>query len=110
MSFGQKKPFKLNPFGATDPVLVKVPEMVENYYDTDSNIGYWISGPKKGGDDTLYQGVVEIDDDVNEEYWTEIRKRPDMTGTPSYKSLGKYSKSGRRDRRPKGVLSPGIAP
>jgi hypothetical protein len=80
----------------------------ENFYNIESNVRYWISGPKKDGNDPLYKGVVEIDDDINEEYWTVIRDRPDMVGTKSYKSLGKHSKSGRRDKRPKGILSPNI--
>lgn len=37
---------------------------------------YWISGPKRRGGDTLYGGVVDIDDDVRVEYWTEIRGQP----------------------------------
>ncbi len=38
---------------------------------------YWISGPKKRGGDALYATniPIEIDEDVREEYWTEIRKQ-----------------------------------
>ena len=41
---------------------------------------YWISGPRKDGTDRLYKSdwPVEIDEDVREEYWTEIRKRPGL--------------------------------
>jgi len=77
-----------------------------NYFNIESGVHYWVSGPKKSGDDPLYKGIVEIDDDVNEEYWIKIRNRPDMVGTKSYKSLGKYSKSGKRDKKPSGILSP----
>jgi len=40
---------------------------------------FWISGPKKRGGDALYatNTPTEIDDDVREEYWTEIRKQPE---------------------------------
>ena len=40
---------------------------------------FWISGPKKRGGDALYATniPIEIDEDVREEYWTEIRKQPE---------------------------------
>jgi hypothetical protein len=40
---------------------------------------FWISGPKKRGGDSLYATNIatEIDEDVREEYWTEIRKQPE---------------------------------
>ncbi len=53
---------------------------------------WWISGPKKDGTDALYGSpIVEIDEDVREEYWTEIRKRPDLINETTYRSEGKYS-------------------
>lgn len=48
------------------------------------------SGPHKDGDDPLYPREVVIDDDVNEEYWITIRKLPELVGTKSFRSLGKY--------------------
>ena len=53
---------------------------------------YWVSNPKKSGQDTLYPGIIEIDEDVREEYWREIRERPDLVETTSFRSEGKYSK------------------
>jgi len=48
-----------------------------NYYDVDSREQYWISGPKKSGEDGLYgPRPTPIDEDVREEYWTLIRKLP----------------------------------
>ena len=49
-----------------------------NYYDVETGEDYWISGPKRRGGDALYGGnaPVEIDEDVREEYWREIRKQP----------------------------------
>lgn len=40
---------------------------------------YWISGPHRDGQDRLYPSniPVEIDEDVRDEYWTEIRKCPE---------------------------------
>jgi hypothetical protein len=49
-----------------------------NYYDLESGEDYWISGPKRDGSDRLYGGrsLIEIDDDVREEYWRVIRRLP----------------------------------
>ena len=46
-----------------------------NYYDVETGAEFWISGPKKDGSDALYGGraPVEIDADVAQEYWHEIR-------------------------------------
>ena len=47
-----------------------------NYFEVATGEHYWISGPKKKGGDTLYgRGVIEIDEDVREEYWTSIREQ-----------------------------------
>ncbi len=67
-----------------------------NYCDVETGDRYWISGCKKNGDDTLYPGIIEIDEDVPEEYWKEIRNQPDKSHLTSIRSEGKYSK-----RRPK---------
>lgn len=51
-----------------------------NYVCEETGESYWISGPKRNGEDSLYATNIatEIDDDVREEYWTEIRKSPDL--------------------------------
>ncbi|HVS45942.1 MAG TPA: hypothetical protein VMS32_04690 [Verrucomicrobiae bacterium] len=48
-----------------------------NYFDTGTFEEYWVSGPRKDGNDRLYAGgpPVHIDDDVRDEYWAVIRKR-----------------------------------
>jgi len=52
-----------------------------NFYDVESGEHYWISGPKKNGEDGLYgPRPTPIDQDVREEYWTKIRKLPDKKG------------------------------
>ncbi|MGA2103306.1 MAG: mannose-1-phosphate guanylyltransferase [Candidatus Sulfotelmatobacter sp.] len=50
-----------------------------NYRSEQSGEEYWISGPRRDGQDRLYVSniPVEIDEDVREEYWTEIRKKPE---------------------------------
>ena len=47
-----------------------------NYFDVDTGDQFWISGPRKDGRDRLYDGStkpVEIDNDVSDEYWRDIR-------------------------------------
>ena len=47
-----------------------------NYVDVETGDQFWISGPQKDGRDRLYDGStasVEIDDDVADEYWRNIR-------------------------------------
>jgi hypothetical protein len=48
-----------------------------NYFDTETGDEYWISGPKKNGQDRHWAGGgdVFIDDDVIEAYWRDIRGR-----------------------------------
>lgn len=48
-----------------------------NYFDIETGDEYWISGPKRNGRDRHWAGSgrVEIDQDVIEEYWREVRGR-----------------------------------
>ncbi len=48
-----------------------------NYYDEVTGDEYWVSHPKKNGQDSLYSEMITIDDDVREEYWTSIRNKPE---------------------------------
>ena len=50
-----------------------------NYYCVETGEDYWISGPKRRGGDALYGGStpIDIDDDVREEYWRDIRRQPE---------------------------------
>ncbi len=50
-----------------------------NFYEVETKADYWISGPKKNGEDRLYGGRVpiEIDEDVREEYWKKVRGLPE---------------------------------
>jgi hypothetical protein len=49
-----------------------------NYFDVETGEQFWISGPRKDGKDRLYENSaapVEIDEDVAEEYWRDIRSK-----------------------------------
>lgn len=49
-----------------------------NYFDIENHDQYWISGPRKDGEDGLYgPRPTPIDKDVREEYWTVIRRQPE---------------------------------
>lgn len=50
-----------------------------NYCGEVTGDDYWISGPKRNGNDRLYgeRLPIEIDEDVREEYWRDIRRQPE---------------------------------
>src|SRR5215510_9332933 len=48
-----------------------------NYFDVETGEHYWVSGCKKSGGDALYPGIIQIDEDVREEYWRAIRNCPE---------------------------------
>ena len=48
-----------------------------NCIEEETGAHYWISGPKKKGGDTMYGGIVDIDDDARLEYWTKVRGQPE---------------------------------
>ncbi len=51
-----------------------------NYQEVHSGDDYWISGPRRDGEDSLYATniSVSIDDDARDEYWTLIRRKPNL--------------------------------
>ncbi len=53
-----------------------------NFLDVETGEHYWISGPKKNGADRLHGASVptEIDEDVQEEYWRDVRGLPERIG------------------------------
>ncbi len=63
-----------------------------NYRCLETGEEYWISAPKKRGGDRLYGGVVEVDPDAAEEYWTEIRGQPERRHELVVKDSGKYTR------------------
>ena len=48
-----------------------------NWMNRDTQVEYWVSGPKRNGQDRHWAGAgqVEIDADVVDEYWREIRRQ-----------------------------------
>jgi hypothetical protein len=71
-------------------LFIRTSGFKSNYLDSKTREPYWISGCKKDGGDRLYPGTIEIDDDVREEYWIKIRKRPDLQDQASIRCVGKY--------------------
>jgi hypothetical protein len=61
-----------------------------NYFDVETGDHYWISGCRKDGRDALYSTTAEIDDDVREEYWADIRSMPENSHISSIKVWSKY--------------------
>jgi hypothetical protein len=61
-----------------------------NYFDVETGERYWISGCKRDGGDRLYPGTIEIDDDVREEYWTLIRRKPELKEQRTVREVGKH--------------------
>jgi len=60
-----------------------------NYFDEETLEDFWVSGPKRDGQDSLFAGKIDIDEDVRVEYWSEIRNSPNNISQSSFKSLGK---------------------
>lgn len=60
-----------------------------NYFDESTKDEYWVSGPRRDGNDSLYPAVVDIDEDVREEYWLDVRKMPERINDSKYQSAGK---------------------
>jgi hypothetical protein len=57
-----------------------------NCIDAETGENYWVSGPKKNGEDRLYgRGIVEIDDEAREHYWLKIRQLPERVHEQSFR-------------------------
>ena len=63
-----------------------------NYFDVGTGQHFWVSGPRRDGMDCLYPGVVEVDEDVREEYWQDVRGLPQAVHLTSFRSPGKHSR------------------
>jgi len=61
-----------------------------NYFDCESGEHHWFSGCKKRGGDRLYAGTIEIDADVREEYWNDVRGLPDQRNHKLIRCAGKH--------------------
>jgi len=69
-----------------DKLLHKVTGYKYNCVEDETGEQYWVSGPKKNGEDKLYGGVVYIDEDAREEYWLKIRRLPQFVTKRSFRS------------------------
>lgn len=67
-------------------VLQKVVGFKHNCVDAETGGAFWVSGPKKNGEDKLYGGVVDIDEDAREEYWKTVRGLAERVNDRSYRS------------------------
>ncbi len=72
-----------------------------NFFDDESFEEYWVSNPRKDGNDSLFPMLIEIDEDAREEYWLQIRDEPANVGRRNYKSNGKTKQE--RERIEKAV-------
>ena len=72
-----------------------------NFFDEETFEEYWVSSPRKDGNDSLFPLIIEIDDDAREEYWMEIRQTSGNVEQTSYKSSGKTKQQ--RERIEKAV-------
>ena len=74
-----------------DRVLVptKGTPLKANYFDENTLEDFWVSGVKKDGTDSLFPSTVNIDIDVREEYWINIRSLESKKIMSSFKSPGK---------------------
>jgi|BogFormECP03_OM2_1039629.scaffolds.fasta_scaffold05273_2 hypothetical protein len=70
--------------------VLKTGGYTTNYFDSETGEEVWISGYKKKGGDRLHPGIIEFDEDVREEYWTEIRKMPEEKNRKKIRCPGKY--------------------
>lgn len=72
-----------------------------NYFDIETGDEYWISRPRKDGNDGLYQITVHVDVDIRKEYWRDIRNMPERKDQEKYTSTGKHRAGGKepKDKR-----------
>ncbi len=69
---------------------LKHPSGRANYVDVDTGEHFWVSGPKKTGNDTLTPALIDIDPDVREEYWRDIRHLPEHAHDATVRSSGRH--------------------
>jgi hypothetical protein len=79
-----------------------------NYLEVGTGDWYWISGCRRDGNDALYADSIEIDADVQEEYWRDIRKLPENIVQLQFRSPGKHNvRTGFRSRRKTALILQG---
>ncbi|MFN0019315.1 MAG: hypothetical protein ACKVP0_13710 [Pirellulaceae bacterium] len=63
-----------------------------NYFEVNTGEQYWISRCRKDGQDSLYPAIIQIDEDVREEYWRDVRQLPEQSKKSSFRSEGKHGR------------------
>lgn len=53
---------------------------------------------RKDGNDGLYKTTVYVDQDIREEYWTDIREMPERKDQESFTSIGKHMPGGKESK------------
>jgi hypothetical protein len=76
-------------YGGTEFRSLKGQGFKANYYEIETGEEYWISGPHRDGNDGLYVSNIRaaIDDDVREEYWKSIRRKPALVSRTHSQAL-----------------------
>ncbi len=69
-----------------------------NYFDIETGEHYWLSGCRKDGNDGLYKIQIFVDQDIREEYWSEIREMPERKGQEFFTSTGKHQAGGKEPK------------
>ena len=69
-----------------------------NYFDVETDEHYWISGCRKDGNDGLYKTTVFVDEDIRQEYWTDVRRMPERKDQASFTSTGKHQAGGKEPK------------
>lgn len=72
--------------------LARTRDYKANHRDLETGERYWISGCKRRGGDRLYSGVIEIDEDVREAYWTSVRQLPERKHERVIRDNGQYAR------------------
>lgn len=57
-----------------------------NCFDAGSGEPYLVTEPKSNGRDKLNGGFVDIDSDARDEYWLQVRGKPDCAGFVSFEA------------------------
>jgi len=65
-----------------------------NCFDAGTGELYLVAEPKANGRDKLNGGFVDIDDDARQEYWLNVRNKPECVGLETFEAeprLGKQA-------------------
>ena len=69
-----------------------------NFFDVETGDYFWIVGCRKDGNDGLYRTKIFVDENIREEYWTNIRDMPERAKQESFISTGKHQAGGKEPK------------